>query len=265
MKRALFKHLIGTTDHQGSSGDPSTPITETPSTPVSEDHEPHLAAVSVWGRLERMIFRKQLQSCNESQLWAARCSTTWEDLRCGYKILKWLGKVLPRYRINRSINTEISMKSLRTSSWLKSFRLFFKYFRYKRVSYMEPGFFEESSRSYSGTLRNRTGALRSIPRRFYVYHFRRMFVFLLFSFCVTVYDSLLMQRIIVSVVESGIFKRLLINWLRWFFFCSYECVVTFWSLKRTTREYIERWGFRLFVKVSEQHSKKLWHVMYASY
>ncbi|PBC28240.1 Prostaglandin E2 receptor EP4 subtype [Apis cerana cerana] len=36
-----------TTDHQGSSGDPSTPITEAPSTPVSEEHDPPLVAVSV--------------------------------------------------------------------------------------------------------------------------------------------------------------------------------------------------------------------------
>ncbi|XP_033328770.1 prostaglandin E2 receptor EP3 subtype isoform X2 [Megalopta genalis] len=37
----------GTTDHHGSSGDVSTPITEAPSTPVSEMHDPPLVAVSV--------------------------------------------------------------------------------------------------------------------------------------------------------------------------------------------------------------------------
>ncbi|CAL7945944.1 unnamed protein product [Xylocopa violacea] len=34
-----------TTDHQGSSDDPSTPITEAPSTPFSEEHDPQLVAV----------------------------------------------------------------------------------------------------------------------------------------------------------------------------------------------------------------------------
>ncbi|CAK9830761.1 Prostacyclin receptor [Anthophora retusa] len=45
--RSRSSSFNGTTDHQGSSGDPSTPITEAPSTPVSEDHDPHLMAVSV--------------------------------------------------------------------------------------------------------------------------------------------------------------------------------------------------------------------------
>ncbi|XP_076245907.1 prostaglandin E2 receptor EP3 subtype isoform X2 [Calliopsis andreniformis] len=46
--RSRSSSFTGTTDHQGSSGDPSTPITEAPSTPVSEENEhPHLVAVSV--------------------------------------------------------------------------------------------------------------------------------------------------------------------------------------------------------------------------
>ncbi|XP_017794565.1 PREDICTED: prostaglandin E2 receptor EP2 subtype [Habropoda laboriosa] len=45
--RSRSSSFNGTTDHQGSSGDPSTPITEAPSTPVSEEHDPHLMAVSV--------------------------------------------------------------------------------------------------------------------------------------------------------------------------------------------------------------------------
>ncbi|KAG7201353.1 hypothetical protein KM043_004121 [Ampulex compressa] len=45
--RSRSSSFTGTTDHQGSSGDPPTPITEAPSTPVSEEHEPHLITVSV--------------------------------------------------------------------------------------------------------------------------------------------------------------------------------------------------------------------------
>lgn len=46
--RSRSSSFTGTTDHHGSSGDPSTPITEAPSTPVSEETDhPHLMAVSV--------------------------------------------------------------------------------------------------------------------------------------------------------------------------------------------------------------------------
>ncbi|KAK9305284.1 hypothetical protein QLX08_003641 [Tetragonisca angustula] len=45
--RSRSSSFNGTTDHQGSSGDPSTPITEAPSTPVSEEHDPHLVSASV--------------------------------------------------------------------------------------------------------------------------------------------------------------------------------------------------------------------------
>ncbi|XP_076391828.1 prostaglandin E2 receptor EP3 subtype isoform X2 [Megachile rotundata] len=45
--RSRSNSFNGTTDHQGSSGDPSTPITEAPSTPVSEERDPQLVAVSV--------------------------------------------------------------------------------------------------------------------------------------------------------------------------------------------------------------------------
>ncbi|KAF3428820.1 hypothetical protein E2986_01992 [Frieseomelitta varia] len=45
--RSRSSSFNGTTDHQGSSGDPSTPITEAPSTPVSEEHDPHLVSASL--------------------------------------------------------------------------------------------------------------------------------------------------------------------------------------------------------------------------
>ncbi|XP_066592100.1 prostaglandin E2 receptor EP2 subtype [Prorops nasuta] len=45
--RSRSSSFTGTTDHQGSSGDPPTPITEAPSTPVSEEREPRLLALAV--------------------------------------------------------------------------------------------------------------------------------------------------------------------------------------------------------------------------
>ncbi|CAD1475242.1 unnamed protein product [Heterotrigona itama] len=45
--RSRSSSFNGTTDHQGSSGDPSTPITEAPSMPVNEEHDPHLVSASV--------------------------------------------------------------------------------------------------------------------------------------------------------------------------------------------------------------------------
>lgn len=46
-ERSRSNSFTGTTDQQGSSGDPPTPITEAPSTPVSEEQEPQLIAISV--------------------------------------------------------------------------------------------------------------------------------------------------------------------------------------------------------------------------
>ncbi|XP_014204582.1 prostaglandin E2 receptor EP2 subtype [Copidosoma floridanum] len=45
--RSRASSFTGTTEHPGSSGDPPTPITEAPSTPVSEEHEPQMVAVAV--------------------------------------------------------------------------------------------------------------------------------------------------------------------------------------------------------------------------
>ncbi|XP_076280707.1 prostaglandin E2 receptor EP3 subtype isoform X2 [Lasioglossum baleicum] len=45
--RSRSSSFTGTTDHHGSSGDPSTPITEAPSTPVSEVHDSPLVTLSV--------------------------------------------------------------------------------------------------------------------------------------------------------------------------------------------------------------------------
>ncbi|XP_011251803.1 prostaglandin E2 receptor EP3 subtype isoform X2 [Camponotus floridanus] len=44
--RSRSNSFTGTTDHQCSSGDPPTPITEAPSTPVSEEHNSHLVMAS---------------------------------------------------------------------------------------------------------------------------------------------------------------------------------------------------------------------------
>ncbi|XP_011146045.1 prostaglandin E2 receptor EP3 subtype isoform X2 [Harpegnathos saltator] len=46
-ERSRSGSFTGTTDQQCSSGDPPTPITEAPSTPVSEEHESHLVTASV--------------------------------------------------------------------------------------------------------------------------------------------------------------------------------------------------------------------------
>ncbi|CAL1673281.1 unnamed protein product [Lasius platythorax] len=45
--RSRSNSFTGTTDHQCSSGDPPTPITEAPSTPVSEEHDLHLVTASL--------------------------------------------------------------------------------------------------------------------------------------------------------------------------------------------------------------------------
>lgn len=45
--RSRSNSFTGTTDHQCSSGDPPTPNTEAPSTPVSEEHVSHLATASL--------------------------------------------------------------------------------------------------------------------------------------------------------------------------------------------------------------------------
>ncbi|KAK2584584.1 hypothetical protein KPH14_006946 [Odynerus spinipes] len=45
--RSRSSSFTGTGDNHGSSGDPPTPITEAPSTPVSEEHMSELAAVNV--------------------------------------------------------------------------------------------------------------------------------------------------------------------------------------------------------------------------
>ncbi|KAI4496160.1 hypothetical protein M0802_008027 [Mischocyttarus mexicanus] len=45
--RSRSNSFTGTGDNHFSSGDPPTPITEAPSTPVSEEHESELAAVNV--------------------------------------------------------------------------------------------------------------------------------------------------------------------------------------------------------------------------
>ncbi|XP_032689190.1 prostaglandin E2 receptor EP3 subtype isoform X2 [Odontomachus brunneus] len=45
--RSRSGSFTGTMDHQCSSGDPPTPITEAPSTPVSEEHESHVVTASV--------------------------------------------------------------------------------------------------------------------------------------------------------------------------------------------------------------------------
>ncbi|XP_070168940.1 prostaglandin E2 receptor EP3 subtype isoform X3 [Polyergus mexicanus] len=44
--RSRSNSFTGTMDHQCSSGDPPTPITEAPSTPVSEEHDSHLVTAS---------------------------------------------------------------------------------------------------------------------------------------------------------------------------------------------------------------------------
>ncbi|XP_050449996.1 prostaglandin E2 receptor EP2 subtype isoform X1 [Cataglyphis hispanica] len=44
--RSRSNSFTGTIDHQCSSGDPPTPITEAPSTPVSEEHDSHLVMAS---------------------------------------------------------------------------------------------------------------------------------------------------------------------------------------------------------------------------
>ncbi|TGZ47795.1 prostaglandin E2 receptor EP2 subtype isoform X1 [Temnothorax longispinosus] len=45
--RSRSNSFTGTTDHQCSTGDPPTPITEAPSTPVSEEHDSHLVTASL--------------------------------------------------------------------------------------------------------------------------------------------------------------------------------------------------------------------------
>ncbi|KAH0956533.1 hypothetical protein HN011_002440 [Eciton burchellii] len=46
-ERSRSNSFTGTMDHQCSSGDPPTPITEVPSTPVSEEHDSHLITASL--------------------------------------------------------------------------------------------------------------------------------------------------------------------------------------------------------------------------
>lgn len=50
------------TDHHCSSGDLPTPITEAPSTPVSEENGSHLVTASLWNRPTQMIFLKRLKN-----------------------------------------------------------------------------------------------------------------------------------------------------------------------------------------------------------
>ncbi|XP_011333123.1 prostaglandin E2 receptor EP3 subtype isoform X2 [Ooceraea biroi] len=45
--RSRSSSFTGTMDHQCSNGDPPTPITEAPSTPVSEEHDSHLVTASL--------------------------------------------------------------------------------------------------------------------------------------------------------------------------------------------------------------------------
>jgi hypothetical protein len=45
--KVAIVYATGTMDHQCSSGDPPTPITEVPSTPVSEEHDSHLITASL--------------------------------------------------------------------------------------------------------------------------------------------------------------------------------------------------------------------------